>query len=359
MNKWKWVFNGVFIAAAVLIVLVLTGELRDREEAQTPQKLEGFEVFCEGEEISALYVEDGALWTGGRDGVKRIDPESGELIDYVADDLEMIYAAQICSSYDGAVWIGHNDGVTVLYEGGERVDFSEPEITGGRVNTILPLDDGVWVGTMEGAVFFVCRDGIWEPESLYTSGNGLLADPVNVIAVRKEDTQEREIWFGSYLASDPGGISIWKEGEWSYLTTDDGLDHPYINAILPLGDEVLAACGQLLAGGLSVIRESGGGYEVADHYTMEDGIPGEKVRWLYLDEAGHLWITTESDGLILSPDAQLEHPIEGVVLTEELGLSDNEIKRIVESEEYYWLAGRYGLTRIRKDSVETLLREVE
>ena len=358
MKKWKWVFNGIFIVAAVVIVLALTGEMREREEEQTPEKLAGFDVFCEGEEISALYVEDGALWTGGRDGVKRLDLESGELIDYVAEDLEMIYAAQICSSYDGAVWIGHNDGVTVLYEGGERVDFSEPEITGGRVNTILPLNDGVWVGTMEGAAFFICRDGVWEPESLYTSENGLLTDPVNVLA-----EENGTLWFGSYLASDPGGISILRGGEWSYLTTDDGLDHPYINAILPLGalssgNEILAACGQLLAGGLSVIQETAGGYEVTDHYTMEDGIPGEKVRWLYLDEAGHLWITTESDGLILSPDAQLEHPIDGVVLTEELGLSDNEIKRIVESEDYYWLAGRYGLTRIRKDAIEKLMEEV-
>ena len=43
------------------------------------------------EEISALYLAEDSLWVGGRDGVKRLDPETGQVIDYVAEDLELIY----------------------------------------------------------------------------------------------------------------------------------------------------------------------------------------------------------------------------------------------------------------------------
>ena len=157
------------------------------------------------------------------------------------------------------------------------------------------------------------------------------------------------LWFGSYLANQPGGISILREENgkknWQYLTAEEGLAHPYINAILVLEEKVLVASGQLTAGGLNVLREFPEGYAVEDTFGVEDGIPGEKVRWLYQDSEGHLWITTESDGLILCKDDVLEHPLKGICLTWKEGLSDNEIKKIAESEQYFFLAGRYGLVQ--------------
>ena len=170
------------------------------------------------------------------------------------------------------------------------------------------------MGTMEGGNRFVLRDGRWQLSEQYDQEKGLLANPVNVIAA-----QGGTLWFGSYLANQPGGISILEEDgkggrHWQYLTTGEGLAHPYINAILLLEDRALVACGQLTAGGLNVLTDSPGGYVVADSFGPADGIPGEKVRWLCLDSAGHLWITTESDGLILCRDASLSHPLEGVCI---------------------------------------------
>lgn len=347
--------NGIFLifACAVVVLLILhTRESRGDGEADT---LEGFEIFCEGEEISALYLaEDGSLWVGGRDGVKCLDVETGEVTGYVADDLELIYAAEICRSAEGSVWIGHNQGVSVLYPDGVREDHEAPLLTGGRVNAVLCRGQEVLVGTMEGANRFLLREGRWQIAEQYSRENGLLADPVNVLAA-EGDT----LWFGSYLANQPGGISILTEDEggesWQYLTVQDGLAHPYINAILIQEEQVLAASGQLTAGGLNVLRNSPEGYYVADTFGMEDGIPGEKVRWLYQDHDGRLWITTESDGLILCGDGKMEHPLKGVCLTWREGLSDNEIKKIVESEKFFFLAGRYGLTRIEKEAVSRLL----
>ena len=349
-RKWRYLINSVFIVCSFVICALLAVNLKKEEGQQENQKLDGFDVFLEGEEISALYMAGDSLWVGGRDGVKRLDLSTGQILDYVAEDLQLIYAAEICRDGDGNVWIGHNTGVTVLGEAGERRDFAEPELTGGRVNTILCLQDEVLVGTMEGANRFTEVDGAWKVTEKYTSDNGLLSNVVNVLA--KDDDR---LLIGSYLDNRPGGISILDEAGWKHLTIEQGLAHPYINAILPLEEKVLVATGQLTAGGLNVLTRKADSYVVTDTYTVEDGIPGDKVRWLYLDSREHLWITTESNGLLVCADGELTHPIDGVLLTEEKGLSDNEIQKIVESEEYYWLAGRYGLTRIEKAAIEKCL----
>ena len=351
MKNWtRWIINGLFWVVGCAVVAALIIHIRRHSLEAESEPMAGFEVFLSGEEISALFPAEDCLWVGGRDGVKRLDFQTGEMLDYVAEDLELIYAAEICRSVDGSIWVGHNAGVTVFMADGRRTDFSAPALTGGRVNSILCVEDRVWVGTMEGANLLERQDGVWTITQKYTKENGLLADPVNVMAVFKE-----QIWFGSYLDNRPGGISILTSTGWQYLTVEDGLAHPYINAILPLGDKILVACGQLTAGGLNQIEAEAGGARVADVYNTQDGIPGEKVRWLYLDSNGYLWITTENDGLIITRGTDLTHPIDGVVLTWEQGLSDDEIKKIVETDDYYFLAGRYGLTRIDKRALTNLM----
>lgn len=349
-RKTRWAVNGLFIVTGCILTAGLAAHIRSREQEEKQEPLEGFEVFCSGEEISALYPAGDSLWVGGRDGVKRLDIRTGEEIDYVAEDLELIYAAEILEGADGSVWVGHNAGVTRFAPDGERQDYAAPALTGGRVNTLLYTDGRVWAGTMEGAGVLEEQNGVWNVTGTYTKEDGLLAVPVNVMACR-----EGELWFGSYLDNRPGGISILTDTGWQYLTVEEGLAHPYINALLPLEDKVLAACGQLTSGGLNQIEPREDGYEITDTFGRADGIPGEKVRWLYLDSSGYLWITTESDGLLLTKGTELTHPIEGIVLTWEQGLSDNEIKRIVETDAYYFLAGRYGLTRIEKQAVAELM----
>lgn len=350
MRKLKRLVNLLFLLTAVLIATLFILTFRQHRQERQKAALPGFTVFCEGEEISALYAARDCLWVGGRDGVKRLNAETGQVIDYVAEDLELIYAAEIVSSADGTVWIGHNEGVSLLKPSGERTDYGKGMLTGGRVNTILTEGGQTIVGTMEGANVFSLEEGEWRLIRQYTKEEGLLSDAVNVLA-----QTEGTIWFGSYLDNRPGGVSILSEKGWQYLTIEEGLSHPYINSILPLANQVLIATGQLSEGGLDIAEKTDSGYRITDSFSMADGIPGEKVRWLYRDSLGHLWITTESDGLLLCGDDVLTHPIDGILLQQEQGLSDNEVKKIVETEKYYFLAGRYGLTRIEKDAAEALL----
>ncbi|MCR4743972.1 MAG: hypothetical protein K5894_01935 [Lachnospiraceae bacterium] len=70
----------------------------------------------------------------------------------------------------------------------------------------------------------------------------------------------------------------------------------------------------------------------------------------FLDSEGRLWITTETDGLIIldSPEKLSERPLSGNCIRKENGLSDDEIKCIVETENCFWLGSKYGLNRYDK-----------
>lgn len=349
-RRIRWIINSIFLFVGGIVAVGSVFYVRWQMQAQAPDPLAGIEVFCEGEEISALFPAEDSLWVGGRNGVKKLDPVTGAFLGYVAEDLELVYAAEIIQTSDRAVWVGHNLGVTRFAADGSREDFCAPVLTGGRVNALLCAGEQLWVGTMEGANLLERQDGVWRVVQKYTRENGLLSDTVNVLA-----DCYGEIWFGSYLDNRPGGISILSDSQWHYLTVKDGLVHSYINAILPLGDKVLVAVGQLTAGGLNQVEREEDKVLVTDTYGTLDGIPGAKVRWLYLDSRGYLWITTESDGLLITRAEGLSHPMEGVVLTWKQGLADNEVKRIVETEDFYFLAGRYGLTRIEKQVVMAMM----
>lgn len=342
--------NHMILYIWCLVLLLLTScKVEKKEEAV----LEGMEIFLEDQEVSALYDDGTCLWVGGKDGMILLDRVSGETVKKLDAQIEMVYASGICRTGDGLIWAGHSSGITAFSEKGEQIfSFTEPLIPGGRVNTLSADGDGLWIGTMEGAAYLEPEQGIWEVKEILTSENGLSDDCVNVIF-----RTENQLWFGTYLASGRGGCSIRNsDGEWSYLSVDEGLPHRYVNAILPLSEqEILIAVGHLNLGGLARVKlQDGGEWLVTDTWNREDGIPGDKVRWLFLDREQRLWITTESNGLLLCPQTGcLQSPItDSLVITADNGLSDNEIKVIAECGNCIWLGSRRGLTRVDKGYVD-------
>lgn len=87
---------------------------------------------------------------------------------------------------------------------------------------------------------------------------------------------------------------------------------------------------------------------------MRTGFREKKVRQLFLDEDGYLWITTEYDGVLILNYAEdgLQSELQGLYLKEENGLSDNEIKCLIKVKDSYWLGGKYGLTIVPQNIVE-------
>lgn len=340
------------ILSILLVVLVAAGWLLTQagqeEHTETiTEKRNDLSVFLPGQEISALFDDGDALWVGGKDGILLLDRLTGESVKTLDAKIEMVYAADICQTQDGTVWAGHSGGLTAFSpEGAELFSFAAPEIPGGRVNALLPDGDGLWIGTERGAACLGPGAGTWRVAETFTTATGLIANHVSCIA-RVGDA----LWFGAYLSGQSGGLSIRSPQGWQYLSVDKGLPHRYINAILPLpGGQVLVGTGHLNRGGLAELSRDDGGWQVTRVWNTSQGIPGEKVRQLFQDSENRLWITTESHGLLLcdAVSALDAFSVTGLHLTVESGLSDNEIKCIVETEDCFWLGGRLGLTRMER-----------
>ncbi|MBR4718767.1 MAG: hypothetical protein IKP31_00835 [Lachnospiraceae bacterium] len=317
------------------------------KEAVTP-KDEALTVLLPGIEISALYDDGGRLWAGTGEGVFILDRDTGDTVKKLDPDIHMIFSAMITKTDDGLVWVGHEDGLSAFDDVFDEVyRITSPEIPKGRVNTLLADDGGLWVGTQNGAAHLSVKDGSWAVDEILTKESGLSEDVVQVIK-RVGD----ELWFGSYLAGDKGGISIRSDEGFTYLNVDDGIPHSYINAILPLSDDkVLIGSGQMIYGGLSIAEKMDGKWKITINRDQNDGIPGMKVRDLFLDSSGRLFITTEAEGIIIldDPDGLNKTPLEGLVLSQENGLADNEVKCITECDKCYFLGCKYGLTRWEKN----------
>ena len=107
----------------------------------------------------------------------------------------------------------------------------------------------------------------------------------------------------------------------------------------------------MIYGGLSIAEKTDDSWKITGNLDQEDGIPGMKVRDLFLDSSGRLFITTEAEGIIVldSPEELDRTPLEGLVITQENGLADDEVKCIIECDRCYYLGCKYGLTRWDKN----------
>lgn len=325
----------------VIIVLVLIGGSRrflekssDASDSETEQ-LQDFLILEPNEEISALYAdEQGQVYVGTNHGIHIYDASSKEIISKI-DNIRMVYTASIIGDGKGGVWVGHEGGLTHIRKGGEQELFAYPELPEGRVNAIAERDGRIYCGTYNGAAVLTETDGVWSVSEQLDQASGLLCDSVNVIL-----PVEHGLLLGSYLASDGGVTVLADDGIISYVEASSGLPHPYVTSALQLEDgTVLLGMGYMRDGALAELIPEGDSYRVGHVYTKADGLPGEKVRYLFEDDDS-IWITTEYDGVVIR-DKQTEQT---KYLTEESGLSDNEIKCITKAEGYYWLGGKYGLT---------------
>lgn len=343
MNK-----KNILILVVIFGILTVSGiayQLITRKPA--PTKDEALTVLMAGTEISALYDDGEKVWAGTGEGLFIIDRDTGETIKKLEPDIHMIFSAMITRTDDGLVWVGHEDGLSAFdqeYNEVYRIGF--PEIPKGRVNTLLAEGESLWAGTQNGAAHLSNKDGSWAVDEILTRESGLSEDVVQVIK-----RVGGELWFGSYLAREKGGISILSDKGWNYLSVDDGIPHSYINAILPLSDtKVLIGSGQMIYGGLSIAEKADDKWSIVVNRDQNDGIPGMKIRDLFIDSKGQLFITTEAEGIIIlkDPDELNRTPLDGLILSQENGLSDNEVKCIIECDKCYFFGCKYGLTRWEK-----------
>lgn len=86
------------------------------------------------------------------------------------------------------------------------------------------------------------------------------------------------------------------------------------------------------------------------HFTMEDGLPDNRVRAIHEDEDGVLWLGTYGGGLARYKDGRFQ------TINEAHGLADNIVSTILEDEAgYFWMSSDRGVHRTNRAELNALL----
>lgn len=317
-------------ALFVLLALACLGVVTHLERSAPNEIRLPARVFRPPHDVNALLLDGGILWAGGMEGMAGWDPATGKPAAPAPCGLKLELVKAILAGTDGALWIGHANGLT-RYAGGDCTTYTTAEgLPSNRVNTIYRDRRGtLWAGTWGGAARL--ENGSWH--ALQKAG-GLLADMVNVIL----EDRRGAMWFGSYTVPE-GGISILEEGRWQYFTAASGLPHPYITSILEdASGDVWAGTGFMDRGGLVRFHRNAV-YSIAQVLTASDGLAGAKVRSLFQDAGGTMWAGSEYDGVARRGAGQWQ--------IWRKGLSHLEVKAFVQdSQGNLWLGTRDGITML-------------
>ncbi|MCB8932242.1 MAG: hypothetical protein H6534_02260 [Chthonomonadaceae bacterium] len=323
----------------VLVALAAVGSLANRRAPESPRVPlpHGWAFAPEPGASLCLAVQDDVVWVGGKSGLFRIDRATGRSLGRVDLGLPAIHVRSLAVDQEGALWIGHVDGLIRLANG-RRDSFGERDgLPNKRVNALLATGGQLYVGTGAGLVEFA--NGTFRP----LPWAGRLPSPIVNVLFQSSDGA---LWVGS--SSDPkGGVARIVRGEVETLTVGQGLPHPYVQSFVePEPGWVWVATGQLEKGGAALLPCSGPLVAKAVLHKS-DGLAGAKVRSLGVDAEGRVWFGSESDGLAIRGRGGAT-----LVRTISDGLPHNEITSIQrDSDGTMWMTTLKGPVRISKEAL--------
>jgi ligand-binding sensor domain-containing protein len=326
----------IIVLVLVGLTLAATAYFSKPTETTTPPK---YAIINPPGDITCMVEQNDTLWVGGKEGVVGINIETHEVTPIDCTE-RMTYTRDMI--LDGnTLWIGHDRGLTWYNSSGCATLTTKDGMVDDRVNYLIKASDGtLWAGTWHGAYYY--RDGKW---GHITDADGLLDNYVNTMI---EDSHGG-LWFGSYVAPQ-GGISVYINGDWQYFTTENGLVHNDIVQFYEDTDgSIWASTGLMTVGAAIHFEYSGGKWEIADVMNVTDGLPLGKIRSVFRDGDGYLWIGSENNGLAV------ETPNGFKILTMADGLSNGEVKvHYVDPYGNLWLGTRNGITLLTKSDVDEI-----
>jgi len=327
----------IIVLSLVLLILAATGYMSKISEKNPEPPI--YTILNPPSDVTCMVPQDNILWVGGKAGVVGINIATHEVSDIDCDE-RMTYTRHMLLDGD-TLWIGHDRGLTRYTSTGCETLTEEDGMVTDRVNYLMKARDGtLWAGTWHGA--YHLRDGVW---SRITEADGLLDNYVNTMI---EDSHGG-IWYGSYTAP-LGGISINMNGEWQYFSTDNGLVHNNIVQFFEDTDGSIWVSTGLMSVGAAVRFEyHDGKWEIAEILDDSNGLPLGKIRSVYRDADGYLWIGSENNGLAVETTDGFS------ILTMDNGLSNDEVKvYYLDPNGALWLGTRNGITILSKQDIDEI-----
>ena len=278
--------------------------------------------------LQTFYEDrDGNLWLGtdGR-GLYRIRKQ---IVTTYSTEQGLIgrNVYPVYEDRSGAIWVGAWDGGVTRITGGTITNFTMHEgLAPGAVTAFFEDRDGrLWIATHTDLQIF--------EHGRFTSVKTQYKLDLTIANAIYQDGSGA-MWLGA----DDRGLVRYHNGETQHFTTQDGLPGNAVRVIIEARDG-----GVWIGtyGGLACWRQG-----KLTAWTQRDGLPGNAVRSLYEDPDGALWIGTYDSGLARFKNGKFTR------YTTREGLFNDGVFQILEDAQgYLWMSSNRGIYRVRKQEL--------
>ena len=293
----------------------------------------GFVNILKGKEFSAVAYYKDKIYAGGIQGLYLIDPVTFQY-EELEDNGKAFKTVRAIYIDRDMLWVGHENGIAILGDGKNQRIGKEEGMADPKVIDIARADENTMYAATYSGVAKISDNGI----SYMTVKDGLPADTIKTILKDSFGW----IWFGAYT-SRGGGVVCKKGNEVQSFDIGNGLVHNCITSIVEMhGHKILVGGGVFTEGGANILEYTGEKWKIIKTIKKEDGLAGDKVRNIFIDDHKNIWFCSEYDGVAIFKENG-----EKAILTDKNGLSDNEVKKVVQDGDgNYWLATKNGITII-------------
>src|SRR5277367_6143267 len=276
--------------------------------------------------INVLFEDrEGNLWIGGARGLGRI--RDSAFVTYSSGgDRRFEHNGPVYVDPEGRTWLAPaQGGLYVLQNGRVQPVTSIPP--NEVVYSISGRADVVWAGRQRGGLTRLqFRTGAIENQS-YTEANGLAQNSVYAVY----ESRDGSVWAGTLN----GGVSKFKDGQFTTYTTTNGLASNTVSSILETHD---GAMWFATPGGLSSFSK--GQWRT---YTTIEGLPSPEVNCLFEDSSGTLWSGTSAGlAFFASNRFQVPHESPKVLREQILGMAEDKSGR-------FWIATSEHIFHVPRD----------
>ena len=237
---------------------------------------------------SILVDSSGEIWaaTDGQ-GVLHFNGKKWEAFTPENSGLPSAATFELAEDPHGGVWVATTDGVAEFEDGDWHTQFKN-ELFHNQVYALAFDQDGnIWVGHIfAGISFFNDTQGTWE--WFQESTGELSSNNIRGIAVRPEADGGESVW----VATDGGGLSVYQQGEWRHIGTEDGLPSMSIHAVeIDPFNRVWVASDQ------GVSYYDGETWAVYNHLNTHSIAFSPSCADNACPEDDHVWTGTDANGL--------------------------------------------------------------
>ena len=306
-----------------------------------------FTVWGKSAGLSSLMLHkitrdhEGTIWISTADrGLNRLQKQFIKPLS-IAEGLPNTEVYPILQTRNGDIYVGTTEGLSV-YRGGKFTDTLVKNPAGVKISvTALYEDDNgiLWVGSTSGT-FYRFENGAWKTH--------LIGDDAIIWTINKDKLGVVR------LGTDKGLYEFRGDKLTAKYTTAEGLPS---NDIKIIHEDREGAIWLGTYGGLSVLspdfsRQSPNNEESRlkaglKTFTTENGLASNRVRSIYEDDQGTLWIGTYDGGLSRFADGKF------VNYTIENGLFNNGVFQILEDEQNnFWISCNKGIYRVKRQELE-------